>query len=73
MGHFFSDICNFAADFAGNIAGNKVIYLIDSGQSSNGFVGKTGFRMDQKLLGQFDNGAVGAAHMTCSPTLGPES
>jgi hypothetical protein len=57
------DGVDLTADFAGDVAGNEIVDVVQAGESAEGLVRDGGGGVDEELLSDLDDGAVGSADM----------
>jgi hypothetical protein len=61
-----TNVVDLAPHFAADITGDEIIHLVDAGKRPNRRRGQVNVRMDEKLLRQFDDGTICAAHVLAS-------
>ena len=68
-----ADAVDLAADFAGDVPGNKVVNLVNPRECAEGCGREIDVRVNKKLLGKLNDGSVGAADVLGCAALGAES
>ena len=63
------DLVDLAADLAGDVAGDEVVDLVDPGERADRLGCQVDVRVDQELLGELDDRAVGAADVLARAAL----
>ena len=68
-----ADIGDLGADLAANVAGDEVVDLVGPRKGADGGVGQGHIGVNQQLLGELDDGAVGAADVLAGTALGAQA
>ena len=72
VGDLLADIVDLAAHLAGDIPRHQVVHLVDPSQGTERLRREIDVRVNEKLLGELDDGAIGAANVLARSALRPQ-
>jgi len=71
--HFLGDTGNLAAQLAGDVPRDEVVDLVDACKCAHWQLTESNVPMNEQLLGELDDGAVGAADVATCAALGAQA